>query len=295
MDPVVKDDGGLFMQNRISVLLTLLFAALLSFGPGVPTWSFAADAPKKEAPRGFLGIQMQDVSGGDGVNVTKVVPNQPAQKGGMKPEDVVTAFNDKPINSMAQLMEVISGTPPNTVIKLTVRRGTQKQDLSITTGKRPTFNPVLVQDNPPRVDGGTWELEDVRVLNYSNSSNLIVSEEDGRIDGSFEQTYLGLLDVEINQRENHAAMEVTGDVTLSGILYVGIGKVKPRDGDEFVIIRNAASIKGEFGKVMLPKLPDGLRWKVVYDDLKNGVDLNGNGKHDVTLLVLKEGSGSDRP
>ncbi len=82
-----------------------------------------------------------------------------------------------------------------------------------------------------------------------------------------------------------AVLNVNGDVSLAGILYVRLEKTVPKLGDRFEIVRNARSIKGSFGKVILPDLPDNLVWQVVYDDLKAGIDLDGDGKYDVTLVA----------
>ena len=44
-------------------------------------------------------------------------------------------------------------------------------------------------------------------------------------------------------------------------------------------------LQGKFGELDLPKLPQGRKWLVIYDDLKNGFDLDHDGRADVTLRV----------
>ena len=59
-------------------------------------------------------------------------------------------------------------------------------------------------------------------------------------------------------------------------------------GSRFEIITGAAGLTGRFDELMLPELGAKVGWKVEYDDLKQGRDVNKNGKYDVTLVVVKQ-------
>jgi hypothetical protein len=95
----------------------------------------------------------------------------------------------------------------------------------------------------------------------------------------------GELAVQIGPHRQHTGLTVSGGVTLGGMLSVQLEQHDPKAGEKREIISNAASITGKFTEVQLPALPKGLRWKLIYDDIANGKDLDGDGRYDVTLAV----------
>lgn len=250
---------------------------------------------KAEEKPGFLGVRWTDEP--KGVRVNRVVPKSPADDAKLQAGDLIVAIDGKNVSGSTVFGDTIRVAKPGTTVELSLVRDGAEAKAIAKLGARPKFSPFLAQDNPPRVDGGSLELGGGERIDgdFGYAGNVILPGGVVTIAGSFEQDWTGLLDVEIDRRADHAALEVSGDVALGGILYVGMTALKPKEHDEFIIIRNAKSLTGEFGKLMLPKLPDGLRWKIVYDDLKNGLDLNRNGRYDVTLLVIKDGSGNDKP
>ena len=92
--------------------------------------------------RGFLGIQMQNLTGdlaesldmpdASGVIVNNVTPNRAAEKAGIKRGDVITAVNGEKIVDGNTLRNKIAGTAPGAEVKLTVIRGGESQDISVT-------------------------------------------------------------------------------------------------------------------------------------------------------------------
>jgi len=93
----------------------------------------------------FLGVQMQPltpevkqrlrVSTEAGVVVTEVVPNSPAAKAGLKPDDVITALNDKAVRDPAQLREVIQEIGPDLDVTIKIARGDQQLSLNAKLGE----------------------------------------------------------------------------------------------------------------------------------------------------------------
>ncbi|MBI2687405.1 MAG: Do family serine endopeptidase [Acidobacteria bacterium] len=71
----------------------------------------------------------------NGVLVTTVTPKGPAEKAGLRAEDVIVAINGKTIKNGDELVGIVSDTPVDNSLKITVDRGGKKMD----------FN-VLVQD-----------------------------------------------------------------------------------------------------------------------------------------------------
>ena len=79
-----------------------------------------------------------------GVVVGEVTPDGPSAKAGVKPEDVIVAINGKPIKDGNELVERVAATPVGSQMTLTVLRGGNKMDLTVTVGDRM----VVFQDDP---------------------------------------------------------------------------------------------------------------------------------------------------
>ena len=77
----------------------------------------------KDAPRGALGIQMAPRMGEtDGVTVTALIPNLPAQKV-LRPGDRIVELDGKPIQVSQQLSTIVQTKRPGERIALVVMRG----------------------------------------------------------------------------------------------------------------------------------------------------------------------------
>ncbi len=96
--------------------------------------------------RGSIGIQfnkynnrpelMKGLGLKGGVIVEKVTPGGPAEKGGMKAEDVIVAYNGKPVKDGDDLVNRVSTTPIGTEALVTVDRGGKNVDLKLTIADR---------------------------------------------------------------------------------------------------------------------------------------------------------------
>ncbi len=86
------------------------------------------DAQVRVEPRGaFLGVQgSQNVFGNDpeitGAIIDKVSPGSPAEKGGLRPGDVVQQFGGKPVAGFTELIEILKETEPGEKIEAAVLR-----------------------------------------------------------------------------------------------------------------------------------------------------------------------------
>jgi serine protease Do len=96
--------------------------------------------------RGSIGIQfnkynnrpelMKGLGLKGGVIVEKVTPGGPAEKGGMKAEDVIVAFNGKRVKDGDDLVNRVSTTPIGSQADVTVDRAGKKVDLKLTIADR---------------------------------------------------------------------------------------------------------------------------------------------------------------
>ena len=96
--------------------------------------------------RGWLGITFQTITPdladyfgtSEGVVVSRVLPDSPAAKAGLKVGDVITAANGTPIVDGRDLARVVAQAGPSQTIVLTILRGGEKRTLTVVTGARPS-------------------------------------------------------------------------------------------------------------------------------------------------------------
>jgi serine protease Do len=97
--------------------------------------------------RGSIGVEfaadeaqnqklLKAYGGSSGVFVQRVTPDGPAEKAGLKSEDVIVAVDGKPVKDGQDLINRVSETPIGNPIHVTVLRNGNKQDLAITVGDR---------------------------------------------------------------------------------------------------------------------------------------------------------------
>ena len=97
------------------------------------------------AKRGSIGISwnkyeksevLKAAGVANGVLVTTVTPKGPAEKAGVRAEDVIIAINGKSIKNGDDLVGIVAETPVDTSIKVTVDRGGKKMDFSVVVQDR---------------------------------------------------------------------------------------------------------------------------------------------------------------
>ncbi len=94
--------------------------------------------------RVYLGVILQevdpelahamDLEETSGVLIAEVVPNSPAEKGGLKQGDIVLALDGQPVKSMTKLRNQISLMEPDAKITLKILRGKKSLNLPIQLG-----------------------------------------------------------------------------------------------------------------------------------------------------------------
>ncbi|QOV89128.1 S1C family serine protease [Humisphaera borealis] len=81
----------------------------------------SVDRRKIPARSGLLGVMLADGAGG--AKVMQVVPDSPAEKAGLRVDDVIAAVNAKDVGSREALIETIRSYMPGQTVKLAVKRG----------------------------------------------------------------------------------------------------------------------------------------------------------------------------
>jgi serine protease Do len=94
----------------------------------------------------FLGVYAEDVNKENmarygmrdarGVAVTQVIKDSPAEKAGLRKDDVIVRFEDDSVTSVRKLNRLVSEVAPDQTVKLRVSRGGSEQEVAVTIGKR---------------------------------------------------------------------------------------------------------------------------------------------------------------
>ena len=107
--------------------------------------------------RGWLGIAIQEISkelsdsfnmkSTQGALVAGVEKESPADKGGLKPGDVILKFGENDIKISSDLPKFVSSTKPGSKIPVNILRQGKEKQLEITIGEMPTEDMVVARKN----------------------------------------------------------------------------------------------------------------------------------------------------
>jgi len=100
---------------------------------------------KGQVEWGWLGVSITEVGDDDvprlklrdsrGVLIRSVMPGEPADQGGVRPNDVIVALDGSPMEGPRDLQRVVASTPVGKKIRVTVLRDGQEQQLDVTIGR----------------------------------------------------------------------------------------------------------------------------------------------------------------
>jgi len=121
-----------------------------------------------EVTRGWLGVTIQDlkgdlaeyygVDGTSGVMVVDVVPGDPADRGGVKPKDIILKVNGKMVATSRDLTNLAAGLVVGDTADLTILRNGSQKTLEVKIGKRP-LTMAAASRNPQQQKDGEYGLE----------------------------------------------------------------------------------------------------------------------------------------
>jgi len=208
--------------------------------------------------RGSMGIRFREtqnisdllkVYGADnGVFVEQVEPDGPADKAGLKPEDVVTSINGKPVKKGQDLIDIVADSQVGSTLKVGIIRDKKPQTLNVVVGDRAKIfaenyggtksSPADAQSDKVDVRFG-MTLQAIRPtdrqqLGYKGTGGVLVSAVEV---GSFADE-IGLAKGDIIVEMNRQAVNGPEDVKkLQATL-------KPNDAVAFHVMRHAPGSRG---------------------------------------------------
>ncbi len=97
--------------------------------------------------RGWIGVETQEITPEmassfglkrqSGAIIAGVVRHGPADKGGIKPGDILLTVDDKPVTDTNGMLNLIAQLTPGEKAKMTVLRKSRETTIDVTVGKRP--------------------------------------------------------------------------------------------------------------------------------------------------------------
>lgn len=94
-------------------------------------------APKNAASTAYMGVIGEDVDQDGGAKLTTITEGGPADKAGLKANDVVVKMGDKQITSYQAMLDLARDAKPNDKVKVVVKRNDKEETLELTYGERP--------------------------------------------------------------------------------------------------------------------------------------------------------------
>lgn len=146
------------LKNAFYLIFSLLLAggiALAQQATPAPPATPPAMPEAPEAPQAFsffvgggsfLGVYAEDINKENmsrygmrearGVAVTQVIKDSPAEKAGLRKDDVIVRFEGDSVTSVRKLNRLVSEVAPDQTVKLGISRGGGEQEVAVTIGKR---------------------------------------------------------------------------------------------------------------------------------------------------------------
>jgi serine protease Do len=211
--------------------------------------------------RGSIGIQWQKgqekpevlkaLGTNHGVMVDRVEPDGPAEKAGIKPEDIILSVNGKPVKDGEELVAKVADTPVGEKLKITLDRSGKKMDLDVTVRDRaevfkndPRFAKMRQQDLQQKEDGTEVKFGIyVRDLQSEERDQMKLEKDRGLMvtrvqEGSFAEE-IGLKEKDVILSINRQPVASHDDIRKIQ------GTLKPGDAVAFRVMRANPLARGQ--------------------------------------------------
>ena len=126
----------------------------LTTGLGICQTSSAPRVAVLPGSGSFLGVAIQEIDGNRakelklpeeaGVEVTRIAPDSPAEKAGIKTGDVITQYNGQRVEGMDQFSRMVRETPSGRDVKIGIIRNSAPQTITAKIVARPAISGQLI-------------------------------------------------------------------------------------------------------------------------------------------------------
>jgi len=156
-------------RNKLALLIALIVGAGVVAGgiayaqeASTPQELFEDQEPgAAETPRsfslfvdgGFLGVYAEEINKENyaryglrevrGVGITQVVKGSPAEKAGLKKDDVILRFDGESVTSVRKLNRLVGEASADQTVRLTISRGGSEQEVSATLAKHSGLENII--------------------------------------------------------------------------------------------------------------------------------------------------------
>lgn len=150
---------------------------------------------------GFLGVYGEDITNENvaryrlsqprGVGITQVIKDSPAEKAGLRKDDVILRIDGENVTSVRKLNRLVSEIAPDHSVRITVSRNGAEQEITATMGKRKnttfshdflTQEPRVWKFNAPneKMLDKLNELNKLHDFQWNNNNDLLFSLSNSR-------------------------------------------------------------------------------------------------------------------
>ncbi len=91
----------------------------------------------EERSMGYMGVTIMQADDGKGLGVTSITSGGPAEKAGLKADDLILKLNGRDVGEVQDFVHRIKSTLPGTPIALLIIRDGNVQKIKVTLGVRP--------------------------------------------------------------------------------------------------------------------------------------------------------------
>jgi serine protease Do len=131
----------------VKTVILVSLCTCLGLVPAIPAMAGQISRPAAPVWTGsYLGVMLQEIDSERakalklpeeaGVEITRVEPDSPADKAGVKTGDVALEYNGQRVEGMEQFSRLVHETPPGREAKLVVSRNGAPQTLMVKVGAR---------------------------------------------------------------------------------------------------------------------------------------------------------------
>ncbi len=136
--------------------------------PAPPEFLKPPPAPLPRKTRGYLGIRAADLDPEErkglgikgGFKIQEIMPGSPAEKAGLKVEDVVVAIDGREVDTAQDVRIVVAAAGAGATLNLDILRGGKKQSIKATLARHPEEGPTAEPEPPKREEPKAGDLRE---------------------------------------------------------------------------------------------------------------------------------------